>query len=103
MELALRNAHGWTMAVAFFIHFVLQGIYCYLFALLIAQITNFIVGYPRPEFLSRCQPASTNFPTSFSNGPAQPVVCTNTNTNYVLDGLKSFPSGCFTNMVSWYA
>lgn len=96
VEFALRNIHGWTMATAFLIHFILQGIYCYLFTLLITQITNFIVGYPRPEFLSRCQPANTTFPTSFSaNGPAQPVVCTNPNTNYVLDGLKSFPSGTF--------
>lgn len=28
VELALRNAHGWTMSAAFFIHFVLQGLYC---------------------------------------------------------------------------
>lgn len=99
VELAFRNAHGWTMAAAFFIHFVLQGLYCYLFTLLIAQITNFIVGYPRPEFLARCKPASTTFPSSFSaNGPAQPVVCTNTNTGYVLDGLKSFPSGALVRV-----
>ncbi len=53
------------------------------------QLTKPLVGYPRPTFLSTCQPLNTNNVTYSAAG----VVCSNTDQGSLNDAREAFPSG----------
>lgn len=77
-------------------HFILQGCYAYIFAMMACEAIKDAVGMPRPQFLSRCQPtpSSSLFPNALTaNALQENVVCTNTNASYMADARRSFPSG----------
>lgn len=89
------------------LHFTLQGLYAYVFAMMACEAIKDAVGQPRPQFLSRCQPtpASAVFPAALtSNALQETVVCTNDNKAYMADARRSFPSGhsCSNAVMSAY-
>lgn len=53
--------------------------------LLVCLLKN-VTGLPRPDFLDRCQ-------SSIDFGMANVAACTNTNTQLVKEGFRTFPSG----------
>lgn len=82
------------------LHFILQGIYAYVFAMMVCEAIKDAVGMPRPQFLARCQPtpASSLFPPALTaNALSDTVECTNTNAAYMTDARRSFPSGHSTS------
>lgn len=89
------------------IHFIMQGLYAYVFAMMACEAIKDAVGQPRPQFLSRCQPtpSSAAFPNALTaNALEQTVVCTNTDKSYMADARRSFPSGhsCSNAVMSAY-
>lgn len=101
--LASYRNRGARLPGAYFLHtlhFFLQGIYAYVFAMMVCEAIKDAVGMPRPQFLSRCQPtaATSLFPPALtSNALTSTVECTNTNKSYMADARRSFPSGHSTS------
>ncbi|KAK9818365.1 hypothetical protein WJX72_011349 [[Myrmecia] bisecta] len=84
-----------TNACSTTLHFFLDAVYCFIFALTFTEISKFAVGSFRPGFLQACNPKSVGL----GNGPvdyqlASPVGLTVADcTTDLLDTRKGFPSG----------
>ncbi|CAG7848542.1 Diacylglycerol pyrophosphate phosphatase 1 Short=DGPP phosphatase; AltName: Full=Phosphatidate phosphatase [Serendipita indica DSM 11827] len=67
-----------------------------IFAQLFTEFVKFIIGRPRPDFLSRCQPDAARAQAAFTATAVtlfSSTICTTTNTKALNDGFRSFPSG----------
>lgn len=93
-----RSGVRWIICGGRFLHFVLHGLYTQVFAIFMVELTKPIVGYPRPTFLSVCQPpASANGNVTFN--PAG-TTCTNTDQAAINDARESFVSGHSTTAMA---
>lgn len=65
-------------------------------AQLFTEVVKFIVGRPRPDFLSRCQPDAARAQAAFTATAValfDSSICTSTDASVINDGFRSFPSG----------
>lgn len=83
-----------TEAVACVIFFFLDGVQSFIFGLLVTQVTKFVVGRPRPDFLARCNPANTQEDAIIIGGdPSEVWPCQSPWSGTLKSGWESFPSG----------
>jgi len=60
------------------------------------EVIKLIIGRPRPDFLSRCQPDAQKAQAAFTATAValfNSAICTSTDAAAMADGFKSFPSG----------
>ncbi|KAG8765671.1 hypothetical protein FRC15_006846, partial [Serendipita sp. 397] len=60
------------------------------------EFIKFIVGRPRPDFLSRCQPDTSRVQAALITTSItlfNSTICTSTDSKVINDGFRSFPSG----------
>ena len=83
-----------TEAVATALFFVLDGIQAFLASLLVTQVTKFVVGRPRPDFLSRCNPVvPANITIAIGGDYDYLWPCQRPWDGVLKNGYLSFPSG----------
>jgi len=96
-RMALKALHtDATAAVAVSLHFLLEWVGCGLITVLLTEISKVMVGYYRPDWLDRCNPAiPSTLNISIGLPPTSNPVCQSEEATQgaLKDGNKSFPSG----------
>jgi membrane-associated phospholipid phosphatase len=87
-----------TSVVATALHFLIDFIFAAVVTALITEVSKLLVGRFRPDWLSRCIPATNSTEPSWGLSPADNPACTSGLPDSKLeDGHKSFPSGHSSN------
>eukprot|EP00775_Hariotina_reticulata_P007321 gene7321-7533_t len=100
--LIMRGQQSLTMSLQAFCHVVFMCVVGFAVVLAVTEGTKPIASRFRPDFLARCKPAGAK--EGMSLGLDTPVTCTGKDSEVLLDGRRSFPSGHSSNTLSicWY-